>query len=177
MHKRVLQPHDIRMTPLTPADASKPSVKVYPSTPRVRQFCNLDGDDFRHPIDQQTTSMLRSLPGLEMVARAVLGGPQVEEALYLENVGSALRVGPNQLSTLHNLTLEACDCLNMEAPALYVRQVCLIVDLRNTWWEADFRDRLLQSKLFQLCTACALIGEVVANVPVRGCASSIASGR
>ena len=111
------------MTRLSSSSEAKPTVKEYPATPKVRQFPNLDGDDFRHPFDQQTTALLRGLPGLELIARTILGGPQVEEALYLENVGSALRVGPNQLSTLHHLMLEACDCLNMEPPALYVRQV------------------------------------------------------
>jgi hypothetical protein len=93
--------------------------------PRVRRFEKLDGDDFRHPLDQQNTALLRSLPGLEMVARAVLGGPGFEQALYLENIGAALRVGPEQLPTLHRLLLQATACLNMDPPELYVRQVCL----------------------------------------------------
>lgn len=111
----------VKMTRLQSSDGSQTT--EYPSVPRVRVFKNLSGDDFRHSIDQQTTAMLRGLPGLEMVARTVLGGPGVEHALYLENISAALLVGPNQLPTLHKLLQEACACLNMTPPALYVRQV------------------------------------------------------
>lgn len=66
--------------------------------------------------------MLRSLPGLEMVAKSLLGGPGFEQALYLENIGAALQVGPKQLPSIHKLLLQACECLDMDVPALYVRQ-------------------------------------------------------
>jgi hypothetical protein len=91
--------------------------------PSARKFTNLDGDDFRHPLDQQNTGLLRSLPGLEAVAKAILGGPGFEQALYLENIGAAVKVGENQLPTIHRLLVEACEILNMDIPGLYVRQV------------------------------------------------------
>jgi hypothetical protein len=90
---------------------------------RVQKFTNLDGDDFRHPLDQQNTGLLRSLPGLEMVAKTILGGPGVEQALYLENIGAAVKIGENQLPTIHKLLHDACEILNMDPPGLYVRQV------------------------------------------------------
>lgn len=91
--------------------------------PNARKFTDLDGDDFRHPLDQQNTGLLRSLPGLETVAKAILGGPGVEQALYLENIGAAVKVGENQLYSIHKLLIEACEILNMDPPGLYVRQV------------------------------------------------------
>lgn len=91
--------------------------------PSARKFTDLDGDDFRHPLDQQNTGLLRSLPGLETVAKAILGGPGFEQALYLENIGAAVKVGENQLPTIHKLLIEACEILNMDPPGLYVRQV------------------------------------------------------
>lgn len=93
--------------------------------PRPHRFTDLDGDDFRHPLDQQNTGMLRSLPGLEAVAKGILGGPGFEQALYLENIGAAVKVGENQLPSIHNLLLEACEILNIDTPGLYVRQVCV----------------------------------------------------
>lgn len=88
-----------------------------------KKFTDLDGDDFRHPLDQQNTGLLRSLPGLEAVAKGILGGPGFEQALYLENIGAAVKVGENQLPTIHNLLIEACGILNIDTPGLYVRQV------------------------------------------------------
>ncbi len=43
--------------------------------------------------------------------------------LLLENIGTSVKVGPNQLPTLHHLLTEAAAILGMEAPDLYVRQV------------------------------------------------------
>lgn len=97
---------------------------------RVPKLVGLDGDDFRHPLDQQNTGLLRSLPGLESMARSVLGGPSVEQALYLENIGAAVKVGESQLPSVYTLLLEACETLSMEIPGLYVRQVRLTVCTR-----------------------------------------------
>lgn len=41
-------------------------------------FENLASDDFRHPLDQQNTSMLRGVPGLELIAKNFLG-PAAEQ--------------------------------------------------------------------------------------------------
>ena len=40
---------------------------------RVSSFEGLKGEDFRHPLDQQNTSMLRSIPGLEVIAKSFIG--------------------------------------------------------------------------------------------------------
>lgn len=125
----IVQHTPIRMLAVAPSSTDRARsghVTQYPRAPNVKRFEKLDGDDFRHPLDQQNTALLRSLPGLEMVARTVLGGPGFEEALYLENIGAALQVGPDQLPTLHRLHLQASSCLNMDPPALYVRQVRLL---------------------------------------------------
>jgi hypothetical protein len=119
-----VQPHAIKMNPLpVTANPDKHPSKTFSQGLKVLRFKNLDGDDFRHPLDKQNTALLRRLPGLEMVAKTIIGGPGFEQALYLENIGAALRVGPQQLPTINNLLLDACSCLNMEPPALYIRQV------------------------------------------------------
>ncbi|GIL45126.1 hypothetical protein Vafri_2050 [Volvox africanus] len=88
---------------------------------KVALFEGLQGDDFRHPLDQQNTSMLRSVPGLEMVAKNFMG-PVAEQVLLLENISTSIKIGPEQLPSIYKLLVEAARILQMEAPELYVRQ-------------------------------------------------------
>lgn len=60
----------------------------------------------RHPLDQTNTSTVRSIPGLEMIARSFLG-PAAEQVLMLENIASSIKVGPDQLPSIHKLIVEA----------------------------------------------------------------------
>ncbi|PIA33749.1 hypothetical protein AQUCO_04000070v1 [Aquilegia coerulea] len=84
-------------------------------------FRNLDADDFRHPLDKQNTLILRTIPGLNELGKALLG-TIAEQVMVLENIGTSVLVGENQLSSLHKLMVEAAEILNIEAPDLYVRQ-------------------------------------------------------
>ncbi|CAO2180516.1 unnamed protein product [Urochloa humidicola] len=77
----------------------------------------LDADDFRHPLDKQNTLMLRAIPGLNDMGKALL-----EQVMVLQNIGSSVLVSPNQLPELHQLLVEAAKLLNTEAPDLYIRQ-------------------------------------------------------
>ena len=40
---------------------------------RIRRYDRLVADDFRHPLDQQNTRLLRVLPGLEAIAKTLMG--------------------------------------------------------------------------------------------------------
>ncbi|KAL6960421.1 Plastoglobule-localized metallopeptidase 48, chloroplastic, variant 2 [Sarracenia purpurea var. burkii] len=84
-------------------------------------FRNLDADDFRHPLDKQNTLILRAIPGLNEVGKALLG-TIAEQVMLLENIGTSVLVSKNQLAGLHQLMVEAAEILNIEAPDLYVRQ-------------------------------------------------------
>ncbi|ONK77256.1 uncharacterized protein A4U43_C02F4680 [Asparagus officinalis] len=84
-------------------------------------FRDLDADDFRHPLDKQNTLLLRVIPGLNELGKALLG-PVSEQVMLLENIGTSVLVAENQLSDLHQLLVEAAEVLNIEAPDLYVRQ-------------------------------------------------------
>ncbi|KAG2493772.1 hypothetical protein HYH03_007993 [Edaphochlamys debaryana] len=88
---------------------------------KVAMFEGLEGDDFRHPLDQQNTSMLRSVPGLEVVAKNFMG-PVAEQVLLLENISTSIQIGPEQLPSIHKLLVEAARILQMDPPELYVRQ-------------------------------------------------------
>ncbi|XP_052197977.1 plastoglobule-localized metallopeptidase 48, chloroplastic [Diospyros lotus] len=84
-------------------------------------FRNLDADDFRHPLDKQNTLILRAIPGLNELGKALLG-TVAEQVMVLENIGTSLLVSKNQLPELHQLMAEASEILNVEAPDLYIRQ-------------------------------------------------------
>jgi Zn-dependent protease with chaperone function len=65
--------------------------------------------------------LLRALPGLELIARGLLG-PAAEQVLILENIGTAVQVGSDQIPSLHHLLCMAADILQMERPDLFVKQ-------------------------------------------------------
>lgn len=50
-------------------------------------------------------------------------GPVAEQVLLLENIGTSVLVGPEQLPSLHHLLLTAASTLQMESPDLYIKQV------------------------------------------------------
>ncbi|KAJ7974801.1 Peptidase family M48 family protein [Quillaja saponaria] len=81
----------------------------------------LTADDFRHPIDKQNTLILRAIPGLNELGKALLGSV-AEQVMLLENIGTSVLVSKNQLSDLHHLMVEAAKILSVDAPDLYVRQ-------------------------------------------------------
>ncbi|EFJ47524.1 hypothetical protein VOLCADRAFT_105085 [Volvox carteri f. nagariensis] len=49
-------------------------------------------------------------------------GPVAEQVLLLENISTSIKIGPDQLPSVHKLLVEAARILQMEAPELYVRQ-------------------------------------------------------
>lgn len=81
----------------------------------------LKADDFRHPLDFKATQALKQLPGLDLVVRSLLGSV-AEQFFYLNNIASSILVSDKQLPHLHQLLLEACQVLDVEAPQLYVQQ-------------------------------------------------------
>jgi Zn-dependent protease with chaperone function len=94
-----------------------------PLNSNKRRFPSIQGSDFQHPLDKQNTQILKSLPGLEFVAKSMIMSTSAEEVLFLENISSSVLVGPEQLRTLHDLLTDACETLGMQnVPDLYVRQ-------------------------------------------------------
>lgn len=84
-------------------------------------YRRLTADHFRHPYDRQATAALKQLPGLDVLVRTILGSLG-EQAFYLENIGSSLRLSEQQLPDLYALHTEACRCLDIEPPHLYLKQ-------------------------------------------------------
>jgi len=86
-----------------------------------RTFTSLTAENFRHPLDKQATQSLQQIPGLDFLLRATLF-PVASQFFHLDNLASAIQVGPKQLSKLYSLHKEACSVLDIEVPQLYVRQ-------------------------------------------------------
>jgi Zn-dependent protease with chaperone function len=85
------------------------------------QLIGLKADSFRHPLDLEATKALKQIPGIDMIVRNVLG-PVAEQVFYVENIASSVLVSEKQLPSVHELLLEACRTLDIEAPQLYIRQ-------------------------------------------------------
>lgn len=81
----------------------------------------LKADQFRHPLDLESTQALKQLPGLDLLVRTVVG-PLAEQVFYVENIASSVLVSDRQLPHLYALLLEACQILDLDTPQLYVRQ-------------------------------------------------------
>lgn len=65
-------------------------------------------------------------------------GPVAEQVLLLENIGTSVLVGPEQLPSLHRLLLIAARTLQMDPPDLYIKQVIavlmkLMIPMQTTW--------------------------------------------
>ncbi|PPS16500.1 hypothetical protein GOBAR_AA04094 [Gossypium barbadense] len=59
-------------------------------------FRDLDADDFRHPLDKQNTLILKAIPGLNELGRALLAGTVTEQIMLLENIGTSVLVSKDQ---------------------------------------------------------------------------------
>ncbi|PSC71911.1 protease-like protein isoform X1 [Micractinium conductrix] len=108
-------------SPAPPPPSPSPAAAQGQPGQRVRTYRGLSASQFMHPLDKQNTALLRALPGLELLARNFMG-PVAEQVLMLENIGTSVLAGPDQLPSLHKLLTEAAGMLGMEAPDLYVRQ-------------------------------------------------------
>ena len=89
------------------------------------RFKKLSADAFRHPLDRSSTALVQQSPFLRPVERIVREQvlPLVEEAVALDNLANAVKVGPNQMPQLHDLLTEAAEILDMKScPDLYVKQ-------------------------------------------------------
>eukprot|EP00981_Chlorochromonas_danica_P000616 scaffold139_cov260-Ochromonas_danica.AAC.13 len=83
-------------------------------------FKGLGSHMFAHPEDIQVTSQLASIPWIESWARTLFS--TLEEILVVDNLASTVRVGPNQMASLHQSLVKACAVLDMDIPDLYVKQ-------------------------------------------------------
>jgi Zn-dependent protease with chaperone function len=89
-------------------------------TDRIRLH-GISPEAYRHPLDQQATDALRTIPGFELLITK-LSRMSLERILYYEYLASAVRVTPTQCGKIHNLLRDACDVLDMPEPTLFISQ-------------------------------------------------------
>mmetsp|Transcript_19212 Transcript_19212/g.24732 ORF Transcript_19212/g.24732 Transcript_19212/m.24732 type:complete len:313 (-) Transcript_19212:281-1219(-) len=88
----------------------------------------LDNSKFKHPLDQDLTSFIQKLPGVNLAEEALRRSfPIIEQGVRLDLLSSAVKTSSKQLPNLHNLLTEACEVLDLtkkggcEVPELYVQ--------------------------------------------------------
>ncbi len=89
-------------------------------TPKL-SLTGLNADRFRHPFDQEATTNLKQLPGLDFLVRSLLG-PMVEDTMYMNNIASSVQLSEQQLPEIYQLLVEASRILDLETPQLYLKQ-------------------------------------------------------
>ena len=120
---------------------------------KVRHIPNLRSDELRHPLDRQNTQLISLLPGIEGVVKAMLS-PMSEEVALLENIGTSVLVGEDQLPDIHKLL---CDAVSKTTR--WIQAACSTSSTSNTQTERE-REREERSSsylgpcLVSLCRHC-----------------------
>lgn len=79
-----------------------------------------DWSRLMHPDDKSAIAAMESLPGFSTVMKWVLSGV-VEKIMYGQNIGNAIKLGPDQLPEYYNLLLPVCQKLGLtEIPEFYM---------------------------------------------------------
>lgn len=86
---------------------------------------SLESSQFRHPLDQRLTSLVRNAPFYGLAEETIRRGfPLIEQGVRLDLMSSSVKVSPQQLPEMHELLVEACQVLNFPStflPELYVQ--------------------------------------------------------
>eukprot|EP00568_Trieres_chinensis_P007966 CAMPEP_0183307028 /NCGR_PEP_ID=MMETSP0160_2-20130417/15585_1 /TAXON_ID=2839 ORGANISM="Odontella Sinensis, Strain Grunow 1884" /NCGR_SAMPLE_ID=MMETSP0160_2 /ASSEMBLY_ACC=CAM_ASM_000250 /LENGTH=295 /DNA_ID=CAMNT_0025470525 /DNA_START=93 /DNA_END=980 /DNA_ORIENTATION=- len=83
----------------------------------------IDASSFRHPLDRDLTSFIRSAPLNGVAEEAIRRSfSLVEQGVRLDLLSSSVKVSPDQMPDLHESMLEACNVLDLATPPdLYVQ--------------------------------------------------------
>ena len=78
-------------------------------------------DDIIHPEDAAAIKTLKSLPGFDRLAKYMMAKVS-EEMMHSLNMGSHLRLGPNQYPEIYFMLIEVCATLGISSvPELYLK--------------------------------------------------------
>jgi Zn-dependent protease with chaperone function len=85
-------------------------------------YPDISGQAFKHPLDRQAESALRSVPGFDLLAKS-FSEYLYERPQQILLLGNDLKVGPRQYSTLYGIYRECLRDLDVSPePTLYVSQ-------------------------------------------------------
>lgn len=85
----------------------------------ARRYPDLHPDAFVHDEDRAALAVLRDVPGLDIVLKA-LAGSTVERAVQMDLRHSAIRLGPRQYRSLHAMVERAAATLDVPAPEAWL---------------------------------------------------------
>lgn len=88
-------------------------------SPARRAFPGLHADAFVHPSDRAALESLRSVPGLDALARRLASGT-IERQFHAINSRTSIRVGPRQFGSLHRMVEQAAGILDVPVPDTYI---------------------------------------------------------
>lgn len=78
-------------------------------------------DDIIHPEDASAIKTLKALPGFDKLAKYMMA-KITEEMMHSLNMGSHLRLGPNQYPEIYNMLVDVCGTLGISpVPELYLQ--------------------------------------------------------
>jgi Zn-dependent protease with chaperone function len=82
----------------------------------------LDESGFRHPLDYDLTTLVRSIPLQGVASTAIRTGLSlVEESVRLQLLSTSVKVSDKQLPELEQSLIEACEILAISPPDLYIQ--------------------------------------------------------
>ncbi len=85
------------------------------------KFPGMAAGAFRHADDRKAMTMLRKIPGVEWTAGQLVKRAY-EKKVRLEQLASAIKVGPRAFGVLDAMADEICAALAVSRPELFVRQ-------------------------------------------------------
>jgi Zn-dependent protease with chaperone function len=77
--------------------------------------------EYQHPLDRDNTRLLKSIPAVEELTKAVLS-PSLESALELEHTSTSVLVSEQQLPKYYAMIQECAAVLGIPQPRLYIKQ-------------------------------------------------------
>ena len=80
---------------------------------------------WEHPTDRAALSSLQKIPGFDALLRKLVGmfGEKNIATVY---TAAAVRVGPQQYSTIHDSLKRVCEVLDTDVPPLYISQTPMV---------------------------------------------------
>ena len=101
--------------------ASSSTTATAASATATASTVSIPSGEYQHPLDRDNTRLLKSIPAVEDLTKAVLS-PRLESALELEHTSTSVLVSERQLPKYHAMTKACAAVLGIPEPRLYIKQ-------------------------------------------------------
>lgn len=85
----------------------------------LRVYPDLHPDAFTHDEDRAALAVLRDVPGLDRLLRAI-SGSTIERAVFANLRHSAIRIGPRQYPSIYRMVERSCRVLDVPVPETWL---------------------------------------------------------